>query len=65
MTEKDCCFTNENYWYRYRAAAVIIEDNCILLAKSENEADDYFYSVGGGVHLGEKADDAILREVYE
>lgn len=46
-------------WFRYRVAAVIIEDNHILLARSENEADDYYYSVGGGVHLGEKADDAI------
>lgn len=65
MEEKDCCFTNEKYWFRYRAAAVIIEDNHILLVKNENEADNYFYSVGGGVHFGEKADDAILREVYE
>lgn len=65
MTNVDCCFTHENKWFRYRAAAVIIEDNCVLFAKSENEADDYFYSIGGGVHLGEKADDAILREVYE
>lgn len=65
MTKKDCSFTSKNNWFRYRAAAVIIEDDCILFAKSENEADDYYYSVGGGIHLGEKADDAILREVYE
>lgn len=65
MTKKDCCFTSKNNWFRYRSAAVIIEDDCILFAKSENEADDYYYSVGGSVHLGEKADYAILREVYE
>ncbi|MDF2506072.1 NUDIX domain-containing protein [Clostridium sp.] len=29
------------------------------------ETSDYYYSVGGGVHLGETAEDAVLREVYE
>lgn len=23
------------------------------------------YSIGGGVHMGETAEDAVLREVYE
>lgn len=59
----DCGFTKENNWFRYRAAAIIIENDCILFAK--NEIDDYYYSVGGGVHLGEKAEDAIRREVLE
>ena len=27
--------------------------------------DDYFYSIGGGVHMGETAQDAVLREVFE
>ncbi|MFA9466224.1 MAG: hypothetical protein ACERKN_18310 [Velocimicrobium sp.] len=44
MTKEDCCFANENKWFRYREAAVIIDDNCVLFAKSENKADDYFYS---------------------
>lgn len=61
--EKDCCFTNEKRWFRYRAAAVIIEDGCVLLAS--NETADYFYSVGGGVHMGETAEEAVIREVYE
>ncbi|WP_075720325.1 NUDIX hydrolase [Roseburia sp. 499] len=65
MTKEDCCFTCGNQWFRYRAAAVIIEDGCVLFVKNENEADDYYYSVGGGVHLGEKAEDAVLREVFE
>lgn len=59
----DCCFTNENKWFRYRAAAIIIEDGCVLYAK--NETDNYYYSIGGGVHLGEKAEDAVRREVLE
>ncbi len=59
----DCCFTQGNKWFRYRAAAIIIEDNCVLFAG--NSSEDYFYSVGGGVHLGETAENAVLREVFE
>ena len=61
--EHDCGFTKENSWFRYRAAAIIIENDCILFAK--NELDDYYYSIGGAVHIGEKAEDAVIREVYE
>ena len=59
----DCCFTRENNWFRYRAAAIIIEDNCVLFVGNKNE--DYLYSVGGGVHMNEAADAAVLREVFE
>ena len=59
----DCGFTKENNWFRYRSAAIIIEDGCALFAS--NQRDDYFYSIGGGVHMGETAEDAVLREVYE
>lgn len=59
----DCGFTKENNWFRYRAAAIIIEDSCVLFAS--NQRDDYYYSIGGGVHMGETAEDAVLREVYE
>ena len=59
----DCGFTNEKNWFRYRAGAIIVEDGCVLLAK--NEKDDYYYSVGGGVHMNEKAEDAVKREVFE
>lgn len=59
----DCGFTKENNWFRYRAAAVIVEDGYVLFAG--NEVDDYLYSMGGGVHMGETAEDAVVREVYE
>jgi 8-oxo-dGTP pyrophosphatase MutT (NUDIX family) len=59
----DCGFTNAEGWFRYRAAAIIIEDNCVLMAK--NDRDAYYYSVGGGVHLHESAEDAVRREVIE
>ncbi len=59
----DCGFSKGNKWFRYRAAAIIIENDLVLLAK--NELDDYYYSIGGGVHIGEKAEDAVVREVFE
>jgi ADP-ribose pyrophosphatase YjhB (NUDIX family) len=59
----DCGLKNEDRCFRYRAAAVIIEEGCILFAK--NELDPYYYSIGGGVHVGEKAEDAVRREVFE
>lgn len=59
----DCGFTQENNWFRYRAGAIIVEDGCVLFAG--NERDDYFYSIGGGVHMNERAEDAVKREVFE
>lgn len=59
----DCGFTKENNWFRYRAAAIIIENGCVLFAG--NEREDYLYSIGGGVHMGETAEAAVLREVFE
>ena len=59
----DCGFTKENNWFRYRAAAIIVEDGCVLLVG--NPSEDYLYSVGGGVHMNEKSEDAVIREVFE
>ncbi len=59
----DCGFIKDNNWFRYRASAIIIENNCVLFAG--NETANYYYSVGGGVHMGEKAEDAVVREVLE
>lgn len=33
--EKDCCFTESNQWFRYRAAAIIVEDGCVMFARNE------------------------------
>jgi len=59
----DCGFIQENNWFRYRAAAIIIEEGYVLLAGNANA--DYFYSVGGGVHMNETAESAVKREVFE
>lgn len=48
--EYDCGFTRENKWFRYRAAAIIIEYGYVLFVG--NERENYYYSVGGGVHIG-------------
>ena len=61
--EHNCGFTNENRWFRYRAAAIIVEDGCVLFAGNENE--NYIYSIGGAVHMGETAEAAVKREVFE
>jgi len=60
---KDCGFTREDFWFRYRACAIIIEDGQVLVA--QNERVPYYYSVGGGVHLNETAEQAVIREVHE
>ncbi len=59
----DCCISEGQYYFRYRAAAIIIEDGAVLMAR--NDVDDYYYSIGGGVHLGETSEQAVVREVYE
>lgn len=63
MKEYDCGFTEDNKWFRYRAAAIIVEEGYTLFAG--NEKDDYYYSIGGGVHVGETSEDAVIREVFE
>ena len=61
--ELDCGLTKGEKWFRYRAAAIIVEDGYVLFAG--NERNDYFYSIGGAVHMGETAEDAVKREVLE
>ena len=61
--QKDCGFTTDEYVFRYRAAAIIIEDGYVLYAK--NSTADYYYSIGGAVKTGETAEEAVKREVFE
>ncbi len=63
MSEYDCGFTRSENWFRYRAAAIIVEEGQVLFVG--NEKEDYLYSVGGGVHMDETAEDAVRREVFE
>lgn len=61
--EHNCAFIDDKKAFRYRAAAIIVEDGCVLFAR--NKVDDYYYSVGGAVHIGETSEDAVKREVFE
>lgn len=61
--QRDCCITDGNNWFRYRAAGIVIEDGKLLMITSEQV--DYYYTVGGGVHMGEKAEDCVRREMKE
>jgi len=63
MNTHDIDFTKENKWFRLRAAAIIIENNCVLMAG--NEGVSFLYSIGGGIHHGETAEQAATREVFE
>lgn len=49
--------------FRVRACGIIIKNNCVLMVK--NNIDDYYYSVGGAIHIGETIEDACNREVLE
>ena len=64
MISNDVCFqTNDNRRFRLRAAAIIIENGHVLFAT--NASENYYYSIGGGIHLGETAEKAVLRETFE
>ena len=59
----DCCFSVNDNWFRYRAAAIIIEDDSFLAIKTKSSPK--YYTVGGGVHMNERAEECVLREVRE
>ena len=59
----DCCFEKGNNWFRYRTGGILIHDNKMLFVKSA--IGDYYYMIGGGVHLGETSEACIEREVFE
>lgn len=63
MDKYDCFCRLGDETFRYRASGIIIENGCVLLAK--NNKLPYLYSVGGGVHINETAEQAVIREVSE
>ena len=60
---EDISYSNGHQRFRYRAAAIIIEEGAICFMSSPSE--DYHYSVGGAVQFGETTEEAVLREVIE
>ncbi|WP_221739699.1 NUDIX hydrolase [Arachnia propionica] len=63
MAEVDCGFDDGERWFRLRAVAVILHEGSVLMMS--NETDPYLYTIGGGVHHGETAEEAAIREVRE
>lgn len=60
---QDLSFNTKQGSFTFRVAAVIIEDNKLLMVKHE----DYpcYYTVGGKVRINETSEEAVLREAYE
>lgn len=59
----DCGFEKGNKWFRYRTGGILIHNNKMLFVKSA--IGDYYYMIGGGVHIGETSESCIEREVFE
>ncbi|CAM3071941.1 NUDIX domain-containing protein [Streptobacillus felis] len=59
----DIFIKHGNEKFNYRVCAIILNDNKILAM--HDDRSPYFYLPGGRVKLGETAEKAVIREVYE
>ena len=59
----DCAFTKDDKWFRYKACAIIVQDEHVLFAP--NKLMDIYYAVGEAIKVGETAEEAVVREVSE
>ena len=59
----DITFDTEEGRFNYRVSAVLLDGERILAM--HDERSPYFYLPGGRVRMGERAEDAVLREVRE
>ena len=59
----DITFETAEGRFNYRVAAILLDGERILAM--HDERSPYFYLPGGRVRMGERAEDAILREVRE
>ena len=50
---------------RVRVAAIIIQEDQILLARHRRNGVDYHVLPGGGVEFGESLEEALIRELQE
>ena len=63
MRGKDLSFNESSGVFTYRAAALIIKDNKMLLAK--NSDHPCYYTIGGAVKINETSEEAVIREISE
>ncbi len=59
----DISFNQENQKFNYRVCAMIISENRLLAMHDEHSP--YFYLPGGRVKMGETAEQAVVREIWE
>lgn len=63
LMNRDMCVACEDGILNIRAGAIIMKDGKFLMVG--NARSDYLYSVGGRLKLGETAEEAVVREVFE
>ena len=63
MDENRISLKNNEGSFSYRVAALIIDNNKILVAK--NVDHPVYYTIGGGININETSEEAIIREVIE
>ena len=61
MTQQDFRTKIENTVFGVRATALIVEDGKLLVVEDE----DGFYTIGGAIQVGERTEEAVIREVKE
>ena len=61
MTQQDFRTKIENTVFGLRATALIVEDGKLLVVEDE----DGFYTIGGAIQVGERTEEAVIREVKE
>lgn len=59
----DISFVTEEGRFNYRVCAIIVDEGRILAM--HDERSPYYYLPGGRVKMGERAEDAVVREVRE
>jgi ADP-ribose pyrophosphatase YjhB (NUDIX family) len=60
---QDMCVSCGNGIVNIRVGAIIIKDEKLLMVG--NDQSNYLYSIGGRIKMGETAEEAIIREVFE
>ena len=63
MANRDMCVPCDDGILNIRVGAIIMKDSKILMVG--NDRNDYLYSVGGRIKMGETAEEAARREVCE
>lgn len=61
MIQQDFRTKLENTVYGVRATALIVEEDKLLVV----EDADGFYTIGGAIQVGERTEEAVIREVKE